>query len=165
LYTSPVPSLFLSGLSWHVYKYPINAFAMNEAALLLLEPEGSSDMSAFRKSRSAASHTHINVMDAFVVRSRPHIVEIEVTADWFVYGMMRFLAAALVEVGRGSWSLADFRRIVEQGDRAAVKHSAPAAGLCLLEVGYAAEKYPFQDCEVASNLMHLGLSDVERVHP
>jgi tRNA pseudouridine38-40 synthase len=149
-------------LSWHVYKYDLNESAMNAAVQILLESNGSSNLSAFRKARSAASHTNINVLNAFVVRSRAHIVELEVTADWFVYGMMRLLTAALVNVGTGSWSIAEFRRIVEHRDRSAILHAAPAAGLCLLEVGYKPGKSPFQ-CKSAINLneSHLGLSDFE----
>jgi tRNA pseudouridine38-40 synthase len=109
---------------------------MHSAAQILVRPRASRDLSVFRKARSAASHTNIHVLGADVYMRHPYIVELEVKADWFVYGMMRLLAAALVEVGRGAWSLSDFDRAVETGDRSAVRHSAPAAGLCLLEVGY-----------------------------
>jgi tRNA pseudouridine38-40 synthase len=149
-------------LSWHVYKRDLNESAMNAAVQILLEPNGPSNLSAFRKARSAASHTNISVLNAFVERKRANIVELEVTADWFVYGMMRLLTTALVNVGTGLWSEADFRRIVERGERSAILHAAPAAGLCLLEVGYKPEKHPFQGQSALNlNETHLGLSDLE----
>jgi tRNA pseudouridine38-40 synthase len=155
--TSREPSVFLRELVWHFYQAPLDVRAMNEAASYLAQiaSEAPRDMSAFRKTKSPAAHTDIQVYASSVTRPRPHVVELEVRASWFVHGMMRLLAAALVEVGRGAMSVVEFRRIVETGDRESVKHSAPAAGLCLLEVGYLPGVCPLVDADHHA----LGLSD------
>lgn len=110
---------------------------MNEAAKLLkcTEPR---DFSSFRKVRASASHTMIVIYDISVKRQieNENIIEINVRASWFVYGMMRLLAATLVQVGSGQISIHEFARIVKHGSRDKVKSSAPACGLCLMQVGY-----------------------------
>jgi tRNA pseudouridine38-40 synthase len=155
--TSPQPSVFIRTLAWHYYHDPLDVVAMNEAAGFLVEFAGNSpnDLSAFRKAKSPAAHTNIQVHDANVSRPRMHVIELEVRANWFVHGMMRLIAAALVEVGRGAISVEDFRSIVVTGDRGRVKHSAPAAGLCLLDVGYLPGVCPLEQAESQV----LGLSD------
>jgi tRNA pseudouridine38-40 synthase len=55
--------------------------------------------------------------------------------------MVRLLLGLLVQVGSGQRSLANFTEIWQQQRRAEVKYAAPAAGLCLLRVGYA--EFPF----------------------
>ena len=71
------------------------------------------------------------------------IVELEVEASWFVYGMMRFIAATLVEVGSGALSIEEFFDIFREGRRHDIKHSAPACGLCLMEVKYSRDMHLF----------------------
>ena len=147
--TSPRNSVFLSPFVWHVYQKPLNVTRMNEAAKTLKcqHPE---DFSAFRKSRSSASHSNIIVYDISVHRSacNPEVVEIEVCASWFLYGMMRLVTAALVDVGTGALAVEDFSDIFHQRQRHRVRHSAPASGLCLLQVGYPGPQAPFARLEV-----------------
>lgn len=142
--TSASPDVFADPFVWRVYGKQLDVESMHSAARSLVS-NTTRDMRAFRKAGSPAAHTLIRVMDATVRRSErdESIIEIDVTADWFVYGMMRLLAVALVKVGMGEISPEAFRKIVEEGDRATVKTSAPAAGLCLMRVGYASDVDPF----------------------
>jgi tRNA pseudouridine38-40 synthase len=64
------------------------------------------------------------------------LVEIEVQASGFLYGMMRLLVGLLVEVGMGQRSPDSFTEIWQAEQRDRVKYAAPARGLCLLRVGY-----------------------------
>lgn len=135
--TSHTPSIFLQDRAWHYYQKPLHVNLMNEAAKLLkcTEPK---DFSSFRKIRASASHTMIAVQDISVKRKidDENMIEIDVRATWFVYGMMRLLAATLVQVGTGQISIDEFADIVKYGSRDKVKFSAPACGLCLMQVGY-----------------------------
>ena len=56
--------------------------------------------------------------------------------------MVRLLVGLLVKVGAGELDADLFTHIWQQEDRSAVKHSAPAKGLCLLRVGYPHTPFP-----------------------
>lgn len=139
--TDPGPNVFLDDTAWHYYQHGLDANIMNKAAALILcnKPR---DLSAFRKTRAQARHTNIQVKEICVKRE-DNLVRLQVTANWFVYGMMRLLAATLVNVGNGSLSVEEFADIVTHRRRDKVLHSAPAHGLCLVRVDYSKELDPF----------------------
>lgn len=60
----------------------------------------------------------------------------DIEADGFLYNMVRSIAGTLIHVGRGRWSPADMRRILETGDRTHAGETAPPQGLYLMSVGY-----------------------------
>lgn len=63
-------------------------------------------------------------------------IGIEITADGFLYNMVRAISGTLIRVGRGQWSATDVERIVEQQDRGQAGETAPAHGLYLVRVDY-----------------------------
>jgi len=65
-------------------------------------------------------------------------VFIDVTADAFLYGMMRAIAAALVAVGTGRLAEAELRQLVEQPGSRPRLGGAPSHGLHQWSVRYAA---------------------------
>lgn len=161
IFTSRLPpSIFLSPYVWHYYHHELDVDAMNAAAALLKSSDSPRDMSTFRKARSAARHTDITCFHASVRRASTDMIEVDVTATWFVYGMMRFLTAALVQVGNGTCSVERFGEVVRAGDRSFWKHSAPASGLCLVEVGYKAGHCPLIETETLYCSRNLGLPDL-----
>lgn len=174
IHTSATPSVFLTDVVWHYYQNALDVDRMHRAVRALVRDdadpatrsEGNSantrDLSAFRKSKAAASHTNISVLHSSVTQTRADMIEVCIVANWFVYGMMRLLTAALVEVGRGEISVDDFRNIVRTGNRSAITYSAPAGGLCLMEVGYAQHRNPFRGLVDQPECVHLGLSDLVR---
>lgn len=58
----------------------------------------------------------------------------DITADGFLYNMVRAIVGSLIHVGRGKWTADDLRRILETGDRSHAGDTAPACGLYLMEV-------------------------------
>ncbi len=50
--------------------------------------------------------------------------------------MVRALVGTLLEVGRGKITPAEFRRVLESGERAQAGRTAPARGLCLMRIRY-----------------------------
>ena len=72
---------------------------------------------------------------------RGSLVQIEIQASGFLYGMVRLLVGMLVDVGRGARSPADFTQLWQQQRREEVRYAAPPQGLCLLRVGY--PEFPF----------------------
>jgi tRNA pseudouridine38-40 synthase len=62
----------------------------------------------------------------------------EIEADGFLRKMVRSLVGGLIAVGRGVASVEDLRRALEARDRGAWPAPAPACGLALVRVDYAA---------------------------
>ncbi|NJR70740.1 MAG: tRNA pseudouridine(38-40) synthase TruA [Synechococcales cyanobacterium CRU_2_2] len=132
LYTDKRPNLFLRPFVWHYYRESLDERKMLAALTPLL---GTHHLSALERSRSARPHAWVDVQDV-LCRRRGSLIEIEVQASGFLYGMMRLLVGMLVQVGEGARSVEDFTEIWQTERRDLVKHSAPAQGLCLLRVGY-----------------------------
>ena len=61
---------------------------------------------------------------------------LDIVADGFLYNMVRSIMGTLLEVGRGKLSRADVRQILVGQDRSRAGMTAPASGLCLVEVDY-----------------------------
>ncbi len=132
LYTDPLPNLFIAPLAWHYYQADLDVSQMQAALNPLL---GSQDLGAFERAGSSRPHSLVDVQEVSCQRRGP-VVEIEVQASGFLYGMMRLLVGLLVQVGAGQRSEGSFTQIWQQNRREEVKYSAPARGLCLLRVGY-----------------------------
>ena len=60
----------------------------------------------------------------------------EISADGFLYNMVRIIMGTRLEVGRGRLSIADMERILAAKDRSQAGPTAPAQGLYLVEVRY-----------------------------
>jgi tRNA pseudouridine38-40 synthase len=69
--------------------------------------------------------------------SLPGGVRMFFTAPGFLYNMVRALAAALVEVGTGRWSVATLGEVLAASDRSRGPATAPPQGLFLLRVEWA----------------------------
>ena len=59
-----------------------------------------------------------------------------ITANSFLYGMVRALVGTMLEVAGGKRKLADFERLLSGGERSAAGPVAPARGLTLVGVSY-----------------------------
>ena len=59
-----------------------------------------------------------------------------ITANSFLYGMVRALVGTMMEVADGRRDLADFSRLLEGGERSEAGPAAPARGLTLVCVSY-----------------------------
>jgi tRNA pseudouridine38-40 synthase len=105
---------------------------MLEAARLL---EGTHDFRAFGRSPQPGGHT-VRTVEAIDVEVEGEWVTISVTADAFLYGMVRTLATILVEVGRGRRSPASVRGLLEAASSVASIPPAPAQGLVQVAVTY-----------------------------
>jgi tRNA pseudouridine38-40 synthase len=66
----------------------------------------------------------------------PPLICCEITADGFLYNMVRAIVGTLVNVGRGKWAIDDVARILREQRRAAAGATAPARGLYLARVDY-----------------------------
>ena len=138
----------------------LNAETMHEAAQLLV---GAHDFRSFETDWPNKATSVRTVMRISVARralwelwtpgipiaagrpgfDRPHLpaddlpmVCLEITADGFLYNMVRSIVGTLVNVGRDKWTAADVQRILKAQERSLAGSTAPACGLYLVDVGY-----------------------------
>jgi len=120
--------------AWRVWP-PVNVPAMERAAELV---RGSHDFSAFGTSPISGGTTLRTVSLAKWTQKGDELV-FEVTANAFLYHMVRRLVFTMVLVGQNRLSLEDFRAAIQEA-QPLPPGLAPPQGLVLLEVRYAEEK-------------------------
>jgi len=96
---------------------------------------GVHDFASFCVARSAPKGTECRILTASW-RSTEGEYRFHVSANRFVHGMVRRLVGAMVEVGLGRMTPADFRTLLTGARRRGTGPTAPACGLCLVEVMY-----------------------------
>ena len=103
---------------------------MKKGASLL---EGTHDFTSFRGQNSVPSSPirHIHRID---LKKSDKGIHLFVTGEGFLYHMVRNMAGALADIGRGKLSLEDIPDILQAKDRKRLGVTAPAKGLCLLKV-------------------------------
>jgi tRNA pseudouridine38-40 synthase len=121
------------GRAWRV-KPPLDAGAMHEAAQPLL---GRHDFSTFRDAQCQAK-SPIRTLDKLDVRRDGDEVLIEASALSFLHRQVRSMVGSLVEVGLGRWNAGELKAALDAADRSRCGPVAPACGLSLARVDYAA---------------------------
>ncbi len=124
---SPLDRLY----SWQV-REPLDVAAMIEAAGSFV---GSHDFAAFRASNCVA-RTTVRRIDAVRITRDGARITIDVTGGGFLKNMVRVMVGTLVDIGKGRFTPADIGRLLQGGDRKEAGSTAPACGLCLMEVTY-----------------------------
>ena len=128
---SPFRDPFLAPFACHV-RPELDFAAMKRAAKHFL---GRHDFKSFQSAGSSVEDTVRDIM-ALDVRKAGDVITLSVTADGFLYNMVRIIAGTLIDVGREAIKPADIPRIIEGCDRAAAGKTAPAHGLTLVDVNY-----------------------------
>jgi tRNA pseudouridine38-40 synthase len=107
---------------------PLDLERMREASSRLV---GRQDFSAF-----AAGPGGVRTVRRAEWRADGTLLRFEIAADAFLRGMVRAIVGTLLWVGRAKIDPERFGEIVASGDRAQAGPSAPANGLCLIDVRY-----------------------------
>jgi len=123
---------------------PLDEQRMNTAAQALA---GRHDFSAFRSAGCSAQHATREVTDISVERQKDLVI-IDITANAFLYHMVRNIVGSLVTVGRGERPVNWFHEVFEGRDRKAAGVTAESQGLCFMHVRYD-RKYALPEQEVA----------------
>lgn len=107
---------------------------MNTCAYQLV---GKHDFSTFMAAGGGAKTFTRTVFDAHFERDG-RFIKFFITADGFLYNMVRIITAQLIKAGRGD--NVDIPLLIEKRDRAYAKELAPACGLYLYSVDYGASE-------------------------
>jgi tRNA pseudouridine38-40 synthase len=156
---APVCSPFLWRFVCH-YPYPLDYKLMAEAARLF---EGQHDFTSFAaaaeeearsrkpevrskeeedgevapaRGRGESGMVRTIFSSLLIRRPRKAMLIYEVRANGFLHHMVRNIVGTLMEVGRGRLSPADVGGILAARDRTLAGPTAPAQGLCLVQVEY-----------------------------
>lgn len=127
--TSPDP--FQSRYAWYV-PIPLDLQSMREAAELL---HGRHDFTTLSKHNPDTPDPLCEVYRAEWIE-REHQLDFHVTANRFLYGMVRLLVGFQYDVGRGSRGAGELPGLLAVADRSLQSMAVPAVGLSLVEVGY-----------------------------
>jgi tRNA pseudouridine38-40 synthase len=121
----------LAGRVWHV-PAALDAEAMQRAALALL---GRHDFTSFRAA-SCQAKSPSRTLDRLDVTRQADLIEVIAEARSFLHHQVRNMVGTLRLVGDGSWPAERVGAALALRDRAAAGPTAPAEGLCLMEVAY-----------------------------
>jgi len=121
------------GRAWQVQP-PLDADAMHGAAQRLV---GRHDFSTFRASLCQAA-SPVKTLSRLAVRREDDAVLVDAAAPSFLHHQVRNLVGTLLLVGLGKWTADDVTRALEARERARGGETAPAHGLYLMAVSYAA---------------------------
>ena len=105
---------------------------MNRAASLLC---GTHDFAAYMAADSKIKDTVRTIYDATVVRDGD-MIEFRVSANGFLYHMVRILMGTLIAVAEGKMSAEEIARVTQSKDRRQAGITAPPQGLYLNRVVY-----------------------------
>ena len=136
------PALMAKYASW--CRQPLDAELMHRAAQFLL---GEHDFSAFRAASCQARHALREIREIAVIRSQ-HEVRIDVTANGFLYHIVRNIAGSLMSIGREEKSVSWLQQLLLSGDRTQAAATAAAEGLYFVGARYP-EQYQLPQNEVA----------------
>lgn len=134
-FIEPRKNPFTRHMSWQYY-IPLDVERMNQAAAMLLEYR---DFTSFAKLNSNNKTSICHVMHAAWTVDADGVLCFTIRADRFLRNMVRSLVGTLVDVGRGRYTLAQFREIIESLDLSRSSSGAPAQGLFLNDVVYPSE--------------------------
>ncbi|HSD94213.1 MAG TPA: tRNA pseudouridine(38-40) synthase TruA [Syntrophales bacterium] len=132
IYNNPVRAALARGICWFVHR-PLDLEAMSRAARHFL---GTHDFNAFCAAQCDVEDRVRTVRDVGFDREEGGMIVFRIEADGFLRHMVRNIVGTLVDIGKGRIPEDDILRILEARDRRLAGQSAPARGLCLMEVKY-----------------------------
>ena len=124
------PAIGASYLGW--CRNLLDEQSMHKAAQYL---EGKHDFSAFRSAGCSAQHAIREVTGVSVSRQED-IVTVDITANAFLYHMVRNIVGSLMAVGRGDQSIQWFADVFHGRDRKHAGVTAESQGLYFMHVRY-----------------------------
>ncbi len=107
----------------------LNYNLMKDAAKYFL---GKHDFKAFKTNGSSVK-TSVRTISGLELELKGDVLKIFISADGFLYNMVRIIAGTLIEVGNGKYPPEHIKEILQHCDRSCAGPTAPARGLTLVE--------------------------------
>ncbi len=126
-------SVFLRDRVYY-FPYPLNIPNMRKAAKYLV---GRHDFKSFQAHDPLrAERQTVRTVKKISIKKEGDLVNIDVTADGFLYKMVRNISGTLLAIGAGQLPAGEMPKILKAKNRKAASKTAPAGGLCLMAVKY-----------------------------
>jgi pseudouridylate synthase I len=113
-------------------KYNLNIDEMRAACKYFL---GTHDFKAFMSPGSSIKTT-IRTIQELYIEQKGNRIKIFVTADGFLYNMVRIIVGTLIKIGNGKLKAEDIEGIIREGNRKRAGMCVPPNGLILEKVFY-----------------------------
>ncbi len=128
---SCVPDPFIMRYVWQIGR----GLDLDKINSFCREIIGTHDFSGFSSSGRSVTDTVRTVQNCSCVRDGDMLL-FEITADGFLYNMVRIIVGTAVGVSDGKINISDINRIFNSGDRSLAGITAPPQGLFLYKVLY-----------------------------
>ena len=126
-------SVFLRDRVYY-YFYPLNITSMRKAAKSLIGRHDFKSFQAYDPLR--AERQTVRTIKKIMIKKEGDLIHIDVTADGFLYKMVRNIVGTLLAIGSGQLPVDEMPKILKAKNRKAARETAPAEGLCLMAVKY-----------------------------
>ena len=125
------------GRAWHVPS-PLDRELLGRAAKLFVGRHDFAAFAANRRKEERSTMRTVEYVQAIGRRGigRRDLIEIEFSADGFLYKMVRMMVGEMVRCALGKESLRSMELRLERPSRASARFVAPAAGLYLVRARY-----------------------------
>lgn len=127
----PAPAAISRNYVHHV-PYKLNFGLMRREAKCLV---GRHDFKSFQAA-DKIERSSVRTIKRLNIKKAGNSMKITVEADGFLYNMVRNIVGTLIEMGRGRFKPGSVAKILKAKDRKLAGPTAPAMGLCLMEVKY-----------------------------
>lgn len=116
------------------YPFSLDCLAMQRAAKVLI---GKHDFKSFRAHDPLrVDKDTIRTVQGIKIKKKGAMIEVDITADGFLYKMVRNIVGSLIVVGRGKMDAQGLKMILNAKDRNKAPATLSAQGLYLLKVIY-----------------------------
>src|SRR5207253_3329494 len=120
------------GRAWHIAS-PLDRELLERAGKRFT---GRHDFASFAANRGKEERSTVRTLEYVRVSDRRDLIEIEFSADGFLYKMARLMVGAMARCALGKDSLQSIDLRLERPSRTSARFVAPAAGLYLVRVRY-----------------------------
>lgn len=128
-----LPDPFRARCSWY-FSRTLDTGLLSQAACEII---GEHDFTSLSKHNPDTPNMFCRIIRSYWAESK-FGVEYHVTADRFLYGMVRLIVGLQVDIAIGRRSVEEIPLLLSACDRSVQSQSAPARGLSLMEVSYPA---------------------------
>lgn len=118
-----------------VYNYKGDELDIDKMKLAAKQMLGEHDFMSFCGNKHMKKST-VRIVNSITIDRTDSEIVIDYNGNGFLRGMVRIMTGTLIEVGNGTKQVEDIARIFEARNREEAGYTAPASGLCLVEVNY-----------------------------
>jgi tRNA pseudouridine38-40 synthase len=135
MYRGAICSPFITRYVWH-YPYPLDEDQMQEVAGMIVGERDFTSFAAVDSERGREEMSNVRQIFSSSWERQSDEFVYTVHGNGFLQHMVRNLVGTFVLAGKGALKASDLTRILEARSRSAAGATAPASGLCLVNVEY-----------------------------